>query len=102
MRATCCATVAGSCAGSDIAVRNTASGVLQAVRQLAQRLLVARLAHPLLVDQRVEVVGERGDLGGVAARDPRLLALLDAADLVDHAAQRRQAPLQQQRLRQQQ
>ena len=75
---------------------------LQAVGEETQRFLVAGLAHTLLLDQGVEVVGERRDFGGVASLHLGLLAVLDAPDLMRHARQRRQAPLQQNGLRQQQ
>ena len=75
---------------------------LQAVRQKTQRLLVARLTHALLPDQCVEVAGQACQLGRVAALQLGLAAAFDPGDLRGHAAQRLQAPAQQQPLGQQQ
>ena len=75
---------------------------LQAVGQVAQGLLEAGLAHPFLADQGVEVVGECRDLARVPLLHLGLFTAFDAPDLACDAAQRRQSPLQQRGLRQQQ
>ena len=75
---------------------------LQAVCQVRERIAVALLLRALVREQRVEVVGEAPHLGGIVAGDLLLLPLLEPRDLVRDAAQRAQAPAQDQRLRREQ
>src|SRR3546814_1904308 len=75
---------------------------LQAVRQVGHRVALVVEVLALALDQRVDAGGERLELSRMMLAHPGGLPALHALELVDHVAQRPQAPAQDEGLQQQQ
>src|SRR3546814_20881113 len=67
---------------------------LQAVRQVGHRVALVVEVLALALDQRVDAGGERLELSRMMIAHPGGLPALHALELVDHVAQRPQAPAQ--------
>ena len=65
------------------------------MREIVERVAVAREAPPLGIDQRVQVVGKADDLGWIAPRELHALAGFDLADLPLEPLERQQHERQQ-------